>query len=174
MARLKDNTLLARMGFQDPDAGSTRHDRACQFLAREEDGLLIADCVFKEFRGEHEFYSGDIEKPLTKGEGQYKQTIGFIDVFFEGSLHPQKGKIKECDLVIEVKIHQESIGNILKQINLYAEYLPQPHRMVLVTAFKLTAIDVESLGRARVKHMLLGSRFEAFCKSLAPHDSPEL
>lgn len=78
MAHAYTNTLLAKLGFADPDKGNPRHDLACQYVARAEvvDALKLYDNNRKlDLAG---YY---LEQPISKGTGQYKTTIGFIDTY---------------------------------------------------------------------------------------------
>jgi hypothetical protein len=84
-----DRTLLAILGFQDPDRKDPMHDWACQYLAQPEVlGRLVAPLTV---------YDGSIhlEYHITKGWGQYKQTIGFIDLL---------ASVDSQHLILEVKI----------------------------------------------------------------------
>lgn len=42
MAHAHDRTLLAKLGFADPDKKDARHDLACRYTALPESGLAIA------------------------------------------------------------------------------------------------------------------------------------
>ncbi len=96
---MQNNTLLSKLGFQDPDKKNSKHDAAIHFVRQPEVLQQINDEFFSSF---HIGY-GDVieafsipgekaqiivtgikstyetEHPITKGKGQYKQTIGFID-----------------------------------------------------------------------------------------------
>lgn len=95
-----ERTLLASLGFADPDKKNPRHDLACQYLALPENHqriarLLVSDApksVTYKVHDEQEWtFSGTrryaisvgdptIEWPISKGDGRYKTTIGFVDV----------------------------------------------------------------------------------------------
>lgn len=103
-----DRTLLARLGFSDPDKKDPRHDLACQYLALRENQERLAEMLFlgplraKQVKG-YKFWTGGVERPsrnvrstllpmhadravlelpVSKGVGQYKTTVGFVDVSF--------------------------------------------------------------------------------------------
>lgn len=105
MAHSHDKTLLARLGFQDPDAKDPLHDLACEYMALEENVLKLQEIVdpvpdvtigedvtselgFEPDEGDFNFRftevvssaESHIESVLTKGMGQYMTTVGFIDV----------------------------------------------------------------------------------------------
>lgn len=134
---------------------------------------------------EHESYvfEGDVgllhsvvqfERPVEKGEGQYKTTIGFIDLV----LHPMRRLLtvlpkglkcedtheKELEpIAIEVKIGKTPIAECCRQITLYQSYANHfwP-RWVLASPWQ---IDEEEKGMLQgIQHIVLGSDFEAFCK----------
>jgi hypothetical protein len=75
-----DRTLIAKLGFSDKDKKNPRHDWACQYLMQQgvlakllstKTGTLVAVTGFAP------------EYHITKGEGQYKTTIGFADLIAE-------------------------------------------------------------------------------------------
>ena len=91
------NTLLTRLGFQDTDHKSSKHDSAIHFVRQPEMIKQIYDtfCSHLPTRLPNDLYSipGELaqttmevdcnryitESPITKGHAQYKQTIGFVD-----------------------------------------------------------------------------------------------
>lgn len=90
-----DRTLLAKLGFGDPDRADARHDAACQYLARLPIAEKMLDFMssflpsgeqFRYVPYSKEPYYQFSRKPFTleyhicKGEGQYATTIGFADV----------------------------------------------------------------------------------------------
>jgi hypothetical protein len=103
---MKNNTLLAKLGFADKDRKSAQHDAAIHFV-RQPAMLAQIDATFfpTNITDITEAYSTPedsahvtvdlketyyaTEQPITKGEGPYKQTIGFID----GCLHVTKSVI---------------------------------------------------------------------------------
>src|SRR5579875_2087926 len=108
--RSHDQTLLARLGFSDPDKKDPRHDMACRYLSQPEQVLAMARLLgmpklpdvgaeqvvrcnsdgwaspdgTSELRvrvAEHRTKAdGHVEAPVSKGEGRYKVTVGFLDV----------------------------------------------------------------------------------------------
>lgn len=106
-----DRTLLASLGFADPDKKDARHDLACQYLALPDNHERLArmvapstrggnrlisirdslnessksgwlDCEWSVDRHEEIFTvaSPTLECVISKGEGKYKTTVGFLDV----------------------------------------------------------------------------------------------
>jgi hypothetical protein len=145
-----DQTLLARLGFQDPDRKDLLHDWACQYLAQPEvlEKLVAPLAVTMEHVC--------LERHITKGYGQYKQTIGFVDLF---------ASLARYTLILEVKISPVSIGDALRQLNLYREYADGGNTIVfLVTAYKLDETDVATLAREGIRHAVLGPGFHEFVK----------
>lgn len=96
-----DRTLLANLGFSDPDKKNPEHDRICQYLVTDESigklkawiSNLIPPKKVGSYKSESSAWdvtrSDDIvcsyvpEYHLTKGDGQYKTSIGFIDISLE-------------------------------------------------------------------------------------------
>ncbi len=176
--------------------------------------------------------SAALEVPISKGDGQYRTTIGFVDAHIPFTVvrltkeehllewrmlrdPPAHGHVAPYnaalvgnqisdpagptpservdsflgDLFVEVKIAKESLGNMLRQINMYNEYRPflcgRVHSTydnqcdnrrghgcmsrtvwVLVTDFPLSSADVETLTGAGIRHVTLGADFEAFIKDM--------
>jgi len=93
-----DRTMLARLGFADPDKKNPIHDLACQYVALPENAtalvahtVLVRQVPVARTYTDHcklkgtvtmtpEFSRAELEVPISKGEGQYKTTIGFLDV----------------------------------------------------------------------------------------------
>jgi hypothetical protein len=112
-----DRTMIASLGFGDPDKQEPLHDLACRFLAQDDvmrkilgsllhrwlepkdskDGTIQVlchgcKCEKKEtnghapIRAKHRASSvmgrvqTSVECPLSKGDGQYRTTVGFIDL----------------------------------------------------------------------------------------------
>lgn len=106
MTHAHDRTLLAKLGFDDPDRRNPLHDAACQYLARPEIAAKVRDHIFGVPPQSSEpsvsvcridpYYGStvsswitsnvakepisDVEVHVCKGHGQYSSTIGFIDV----------------------------------------------------------------------------------------------
>ena len=155
-----ERTLIARMGFEDPDKKDRRHDLACQYLAENKERLLrrvLGDAVKDVAR--HGF-----EVPVSKGTGQYKVTIGFVDlvVNYNHRWVDEKRGEEWCESLgcaVEVKIGRVQVGDIIRQINLYREY-ESAGAWIVATVFPLAESDVTALKRSRIHHVLLGEGFE--------------
>lgn len=220
-----DRTLLSRLGFSDPDKKEPRHDLACRYLAQPEVAKHIVSMFLlspRPFSLEStRVYSDEVisrergmisqaikmllnphfERPIGKGEGQYKTTIGFIDLVLraeiqENVLSEKSVKEKEkwvvstaddttamrVPIFAEVKIASVSVGEIIRQIHLYREYLtPVVFQnyvngswgipFVLATAFPLSADALQQLKDDHIKHVFLGEKFNKFCDQ--QKDSPQ-
>ena len=124
----KDKTLIASLGFSDPDKGEL-HDRACFFCTTESfaAAILINSAVTglgAEFSiREH---TAQLEHPIKEGYG----IVGFADVLVTFDLtsvwpcpeckayRAENGR-KKFKALIEVKTRVEPVGNWVRQINLY-------------------------------------------------------
>ena len=97
-----DRTMLAKFGFADLDKRNPLHDLACQYLIQPEVMTTFAEVTLNETSKEDytvnswerrigertrvvDNVEGWIEIPLNKGGGQYKTTVGFIDVILKCS-----------------------------------------------------------------------------------------
>jgi hypothetical protein len=98
-----DRTLVARLGFDDQDKKDHRHSLACTYLASEYAAPKLFELCFAKphewenvrcddlrpynvhIRGIDTVVQAGVETtkyewPISKGEGQYRTTIGFIDL----------------------------------------------------------------------------------------------
>lgn len=103
MAHSHDRTMLANLGFADPDKGDPRHDLACQYLVTPDAGRRMAAAVLSDrlsktkrpFSWQYgngpertgfdtyaldDTFSAVFEVPISKGYSQYKTTVGFLDL----------------------------------------------------------------------------------------------
>jgi hypothetical protein len=171
-----DRTLLSSLGFADVDKGNTRHDLACEYLC--------------DYRRVHKLFGFDaatdgsntgatLERHISKGTGQYKSTIGFLDISGTTWLFKRDAR---AFFVIEVKIAPVSVGDMIRQIKLYREYWPPPRgsrdpfadddvpdirddvRWAIVADFDLDDGPVQLMKTAGIVFARLGPAFEAWLK----------
>jgi hypothetical protein len=174
-------TLLASLGFNDADKGDPRHDLACQYLTTPEN---LAKIVRMADERKANNVRSRQEYMLSKGDGQYKTTIGFIDVaawFFciGDQSKDYKGQPQfdnhgkpfydhhHYGIGLEVKIQPVGVGTILRQINLYKGYPPVPPRdkfthWFVATAFPVSSADIVVLKNEGILHIFLGDKFNDF------------
>jgi len=97
-----NRTLLAKLGFADPDKKESRHDLACKYMGLEENHVRATKMILPSFdrssvsRSPVPHISQDLhyktrlrfkeplspafEVPISKGDGAYKTKVGFVDV----------------------------------------------------------------------------------------------
>ena len=96
----QNRTMLAKLGFADPDKQDPQHDLVCQYLSLPENVQKLAHLLELD-RGDETYthrYDGEtleetgvrhrrvaghgvtFERPISKGEDRYKTTIGFVDL----------------------------------------------------------------------------------------------
>ena len=137
------------------------------------------------------------EVPLSKGDGQYKCTIGFIDgilnidyvyeierTFLTDAKKKdtvKKDTVEHTDYVsmlIESKVFETPIGDILRQIKLYREYMVyKPNLTLLLTpeSFKITPSNKKLLSDNGIKWISVGSKFnEWYEKEITEKGDAEL
>lgn len=139
------------MGFADKDKHLPDHDAACISIVEDPHTIIRALTAAKAAGAPNVL----LESVLTKGEGRYMTTIGFIDVVLtwdeEGKERnePKKDErygpshkqfdtyddamahyakfpyhISSKSSLIEVKTTIESVGDLLRQMNLYRQHAP--------------------------------------------------
>lgn len=199
MAHAHESTQVKRFGVDDEDRKTSRHDLACQYLSEPKKAVTPFAPMIKShcelmYKGREKSRCPVIkakraqtEYCLTKGEGKYLSTIGFLDVLFtlnavvnyyykkdvpadgENWPEPAHSEMLPVSLAIEVKASKSSISEAIRQIELYRQFYPEKpvaHCFwVLVTLFPITASERDLLGTAQIWHAQLGDDFEEFCKS---------
>lgn len=187
-----DRTLIARLGFDDPDKKDGKHDLVCQYLAECPGKLLEVTDLPRRTREDEDpdcweedwiVEGHSFEFPISKGVNQYRTTIGFLDLVIrcQSTVHrkgfhtglPLTG-LDEFAVVVEVKVNKVSIGDILRQVALYREYRGRGTAWVLATTFPMTAVDLRSLGNQEIVHVFVGERFNRWVADRAATDVPEM
>lgn len=130
MTHSHDRTLLASLSFSDPDKREPLHDLACEYLSEPEQARRLVQLACSIHADIPFSVDTKLEAAISKGNGQYKTTIGFLDLKIEWKSENRKGSV-----IVEVKIHRVTVGDILRQINLYREYVWSP-RYVDAETFK--------------------------------------
>lgn len=190
-----DRTMLAKLGFADPDKKDPRHDLACLYLTQPGTCRLLGDVIQKGMKGELAEgeqglagqvvqVTGQMEYHLTKGEGQYSTTIGFIDVMLrvrvaehwrgttsKGVSVDQRFTSRRL-LPCEVKVARVGIGDLIRQMALYCDYLAIASRSsdadrdgllpraVVVTRYQLAETERVALVNAGLLPVVLGKGFD--------------
>lgn len=171
--RAMDRTLLASLGFADGDKRDGRHELACQYMARPE----IAQAVILTTVGSYlpegwrflaKNYGGSqFERPLNKGEGKYRTTVGFIDLIYKyGLTATDSTEFYFEEAYVEVKAGRVEVSAAIRQINLYREYVNSSQLWILAAAYPLSALEIETLRSARIHPIVLGDKFDAWCETV--------
>lgn len=169
-----DRTLLASLGFNDPDKRNRLHDLACQYFCQKEVAGRLAELVkFRNPTRRIELYHAETERLITKGEGQYRSHIGFIDceLLFNTEVEFKDRRSGEMiwddgDLVIdvEVKITPVSFADIIRQIKLYREYYDTTNRTksawFVATRWNTSPLEREAFQREQIYCVTLGPSFD--------------
>lgn len=116
-----DRTLLAHLGFADPDKKNPIHDLACRYVM--ENAMTVARMTLDDpFWTPCKVDVGH-ERVISRGGGF---VTGFVDVFLKTSWSAPSTLCDEHFLwgssaaIVEVKIARVSIGDAIRQLNLYA------------------------------------------------------
>lgn len=106
--------------------GTIKH--IAKFLNEQASAILINDSILIKYTKEH---------PLTKGEGQYKTTKGFLDLVIHAKSNYSRGLFDEkirCykeentkEFIVEIKTNNDwnDLGSVLRQIKEYQTYYTQ-------------------------------------------------
>lgn len=188
-----DRTMLAKFGFADPDHNNSKHDLACLYLCQEITIKKILPYLYrknnkvKSVGSNPDLDIGDepiTEYHITKGEGQYKTTIGFIDVFLQAyATSKDSCKDRNCcsyechhiydfNIGLEVKINPVPVGDILRQIAFYKTYATNIEEWAVVTSYPLSSFDSQSLKNQGIFHFRLGDSFEKWLSEQSQSEPP--
>lgn len=158
------NTLLARMGAADKDVGERKHDWGCQYMALPSQFHHSEQFVLSQTQTKTRIQRTSIEYPIERSRG----IVGFVDVvhWFEDS---------DFGVGIEVKVHQVSVGEILRQVKTYEhEAYPECSFWIVATGWRLWATDVATLHDAGFGYVCLGADFERYCEARREENSMPL
>lgn len=203
-----DKTMLARLGFADPDRREPLHDQACRYLTTAPAISRIVDVLGLEYShraSRFEYTPGrqhrcqtdrtvawtdaTFEREISKGYGQYRTTIGFIDVHLQFRLEYRRYQVEQrrtvhnrpeepwtpledytepgtSEVAIEVKATSTPLGEVIRQINLYRSY-SRISSWILATTYPLTQSQVDCLSNERIKHVVLGANFRKYVEQQA-------
>jgi hypothetical protein len=215
MAHAYKKTLLAQLGFADADKQNPKHDLAVEYLALEHNAKRLIASLEPGFGWEtivsaqntmgedaaaptHKYWEerklSDLqvpvrERPLTKGEGQYRSTVGFLDLVLgyiakaraitertDESKRREEHSVElrdwPCRLVIvEVKAAPLPTGDLLRQMKLYREYRGNlnsgqflPHHWVVAGCFKFSATQANALRAEGFVPVSLGPLFDEWAE----------
>jgi hypothetical protein len=162
------NTLLAQLGFADPDRGNPRHDLAVAFACLNATELVRVMGLHSEpdatDRANHNLWSWSLyqEQAVMRPDLRYACQpspffVGFADAFWFGD---------GC-VVVEVKITKEPASNVMRQIAAYRSGFAQGQslqnaRGLLLVDYDMSSVEVDMLKGVNVTSVRLGARFDAF------------
>lgn len=217
MTHTKDYTLLSRLGFNDPDKRNQEHDLAIAYLRQDEVAARVAQLVLKsspiDTGSEYKLFCATCgqdtwqahqrirnswrvactasELPISKGEGRYKTTIGWGDLYIgcdelgevwltctscgSRTRTHKKSRLSIRGVLVEVKIGRVGVGDILRQLKLYSgtldgtvsigiERYDRLH-LVAATRYPLTKVEAETLRNEGIYPIRLGEGFDKFLAS---------
>jgi hypothetical protein len=166
MTHAHDRTMLANLGFADPDKQEPLHDLACRYLMEPEQSgaILMSLGINSDVLYKYQEYT------ISKGEGQYRTTIGFMDVLFRcrpWDSNVEMGAFLPWYVSVEVKIQPIETSAILRQLNLYMDYFGEPKctKWVVVTDFDMSQSSVNMLKQHRIHTVRLGKKFREWAQS---------
>lgn len=117
--------------------------------------------IERRYTGEHEEYWVNHEGRECAAEfGHSKRSRAILEE------RPYKqSKLDRHTIIVEVKAHPVGVGSILRQVNLYREYVGSADHWALATLYPLPSPDVETLRVASIAHLYLGEAFDQWCQA---------
>ncbi|MBN1180174.1 MAG: hypothetical protein JXD18_13265 [Anaerolineae bacterium] len=149
------NTLAQHLGFADPDLGSPEHDRLVTWLTEPETLLVILRRAWPQVLDEKHAGAQVIvgvarqdgscgtdqdgvvwervthvalEKPILR-DGSY--VVGFVDAVATVGWGLDGRALVQATFYVEAKPRIQSVGALLRQVNLYRLYAPGSHWVVV-------------------------------------------
>lgn len=238
----QDRTLIASLGFSDPDKQEQMHSLACEFLSqpiqaerlvrfvepkaateRSKDAVLVErnpgvwghdwetpypsresamdaisqyceksqlnnsalDRHTKEQFTLHDtklvsdgmVTSSRVEVVISKGDGKYMTTVGFLDVKIEWKRETKYERratgVINGSLIVEVKIAPIDIADAIRQLKFYRQYV-HADRWVLATAFDIHVGQSDTLKKEGIHHIRLGAGFSNWFEERAKREAPKM
>lgn len=172
MAHTSDRTLLASLGFADPDKGDRRHTLACQYLCQPATAARLWARVRPSVLPPPA--AADLrpamEIAISKDRGFL---IGFWDVTIV-AMEPGK-EYRECytgwppvaritPLYIEVKARHVDVASIARQIETYQSGMRERGPVLVVTCYPMPSADRAVLTAKNIAHVHLGPDFVRYCQ----------
>jgi len=155
-----------------------------------------APCMTYTVGERFDFHHARLELAIQKGSGQYATTIGFVDtvLYFNEAVRSVHTQVRStgyqpCDgkddtwtdqhvLACEVKITRLPVGDLLRQLHLYAEYArPQyshepTFRWLAALRWQPSEVERRALENERIAVVTLGAGFDAFLATLRTPPTP--
>lgn len=137
------------------------------------------------------------ESIVSKGEGQYRTTVGFIDLilpFYKKQTRNVRYQhypiSKDCvvadfrrsAILVEVKVNPVGVGDLMRQVGLYNQHASSvvssgvAIHWAVATAFPMSVGDLAVLRSNNIHHIRLGEAFDRWVevrRSEPPANSPE-
>jgi hypothetical protein len=176
---------LKSSALKDKDRKLSEHDAACRYLAYvaaeqvwwalfPKDVEEVKKCLAGIAANEPEYarayvIRGQTEIHVSKGSGQYQQTVGFVDVLMSGwTGHKHSdGKfyVHGTKAVIEVKVNPSQTTDAIRQLRLYGSFVDQCDRLVLATLYEIPGTGRLQLAREGIRHLQLGPAFRQWLET---------
>ncbi len=193
-------TLIAQLGFSDPDLLDPVHDAGCDYLnstigrealigamgPRNMDFRVAGESSVQKSRFKTLDLRSQRDRAITWGRKSSRRTVGFIDIVIHHRyeftitrteaisgkiLVDHRGEVSR-PLLIDVKVHPESIGRIIRQMNLYRDFIDdhvddemvdlKGYALVVATCYEPEAHELLALEQANIYHLFLGAKFDRY------------
>lgn len=126
MGNLKAKTHIEKLGFVDKDKKSSEHDKI-QLWTYDNVETVIAETIMKNETNPYKIVNRKWEFPVRYTNGSFQSLIGFIDlrIGVNGKFKVQGQLVDDSDypVFIEVKTQIPNLGELLRQMNTYRNYI---------------------------------------------------
>ena len=124
MSDRKQKANAAHGGFIDPEVATDNHDKVMLWLDSNAESIVSSFLNDKE--GTYKI-SKQWERPITKGDRQYKTIVGYLDMLciiekMDGIENGREYFSRFGVVAFEVKSKITSIGEVIRQINQYRTF----------------------------------------------------
>jgi hypothetical protein len=116
--RPRAQTLIERLGFQDPDRKSNKHDEIQLWTYNHIDEVLKSlSSPGKKF----DIHYKALEYPI-KLAWNSSTIVGYVDLFVSGFIIGGQDEPKRFAAAFEIKSEIRCFGDLVRQINFYRQY----------------------------------------------------
>ena len=200
MEKTYEPTLLSKLGFADSDRQDPMHDSICHYLTTASGcESFAAKCSPERFRmgsagrRTQEFQviecRAQRERVLASGTGRSRSAIGFLDLVihatydrrfqttdWSGEARWERQEFNQA-FVVEVKVNRESVGQIIRQVKLYRDFVNANldgdlddlagYQFVVATRYEPTEAELAALEHQNIIHLFIGKGFDQYIEEQA-------
>jgi hypothetical protein len=135
MGQLKAKTMIEKSGFLDQDKKTPEHDKIQKWTYNNVEKIIEELKFFEKnsYTITQKHWEYRILTQIYKNQQQWN-IVGFVDltVFVKLWQNVPKTSYKESRIHFEIKTKIPSLGELIRQLRFYQQYLPNEHHNLIV------------------------------------------